>query len=144
MYERVDQAHIKRVFQARIEERIPTGALCHELRAHVFCLCMCPEFGGRFGKRRRSDSHFRFGRSSFSVILPRLTLLYISSAHVRILREEDVNEMWIAPKKSTKLPFDPIIVIAGRSQMMSLLTDHNHSRPLGPPSDIFHDIIDPF
>ena len=144
MCERVDQAHIKRAFQTRIEEHIPTGSLCHEFRAHVLCLCMCPEFGGRLGKPRRSEFFFQLGRNSFSVILTRPALLYISSAHVRILREEDVNEMWIAPKKSTKLPFDPIIVIAGRSQMMSLLTDHSHSRPLGPPSDIFHDIIDPF
>ena len=126
MYERVDQAHIKRAFQAGIEERIPTGALGHELRVHVLCFCMCPEFGGRrFGKRRRSDSFFRFGRSTFSVILLRPTLLYISSAHIHIRREDDVNEMRIAPKKFTKLPFDPITVIAGRSQMTSLLTDHN-------------------
>ena len=145
MYERVDQAHIKRAFQAGIEERIPIEALCHILRVHVLSLCMSPQFGGRLGKRRRSEFFFRLGRNSISIILPRLTSLYISTAHIRIPREGDINEMWIAPKKSTKLPFDPIIVIAGRSQMMSLLTDHNiHSRPLGPPSDIFHDIIDPF
>ena len=99
MCERVDQAHIKRAFQAGIEERIPTGALGHELRSHVLSLCMCPEFGRRFGKRRRSDFFFRLGWSNFSVILPRLTLLYISSAHVSVLREDDVNEMWIAPKQ---------------------------------------------
>ena len=112
MFERVDQAHIKRAFQTGIEERIPTGALCHELRAHVFCLCMSPQFGGRFGKRRRSDFFFRLGRSSFSVILPRPALLYISSAHTRIPREDDANEMWEAPKKSTELWSKPIIIEA--------------------------------
>ena len=145
MCERVDQAHIKRAFQAGIEERIPTGALCHELRAHVLSLCMRPQFGRRFGKRRRSDFFFRLGRSSFSVILPRPALLYISSTHIRILREDDINEMWIAPKKSTKRLFDPIIDIAGRSQMTSLPTDHRHSQAIiHPPFDISHDIIDPF
>ena len=118
MYERVDQAHIKRAFQAGIGERIPTGALCHELRVHVLCFCMCPELGGRrFGKRRRSDFFFRLRRSSFSVILPRPTLLYTSSAHSRILREEDANEMRIAPKKSAKLLSDPVITNAIESQM---------------------------
>ena len=112
MYERVDQAHIKRAFQTGIEERIPTGALGHELRAHVLYFCMCPEFGGRFGKLRRSEFFFRPRRSSFSVILPRLTLLCISSVHSRILREDDVNEMRIAPKTSNKLPFERIIIEA--------------------------------
>ena len=111
MCERVDQAHIKRAFQTGIKERIPTGALCHELRVHVLCFCMCPELGGRrFGKRRRSDSFFRFGRSTFSVILLRPTLLYISSAHIHIRREDDVNEMRIAPKKSSKLLFESITI----------------------------------
>ena len=110
MFEGVDQAHIKRAFQAGIEERIPTGALCHELRAHVLSLCMRPQFGGGFGKRRSSVFFFRLRRSSFSAILPRLTLLYISSAHTPILREDDVNEMQIAPKKSTKLPFELITI----------------------------------
>ena len=112
MFERVDQAHIKQAFQTGIEERIPTGALGHELRAHVLYFCMCPQFGGRFGKRRRSEFFFRLGRSSFSVISPRLMSLYISSAHVSVLREDDVNEMWISPKESTKLSFGPIIVEA--------------------------------
>ena len=110
MCERVDQAHIKRAFQTGIEERIPTGALGHELRAHVLCFCMRPQFGGGFGKRRRSDFFFRLGRSSFSVILPRPALLYISSMHIRILREDDINEMWISPKKYTELAFEPIII----------------------------------
>ena len=110
MCERVDQAHIKRAFQAGIEERIPTGALGHELRAHVLCFCMRPQFGGRFGKRRSSDFFFRLGRSSFSVILTHPTLLYTSSAHICILRENDINEMWIAPKKYTKDPLEPIII----------------------------------
>ena len=112
MFERVDQAHIKRAFQAGIEEYIPTGALGHELRAHVLCLCMCPQFGGRLGKRRRSEFFFRLGRNSFSVILPRPPLLNIPSAHICILRENDVNDMWVAPKKSIKLSFGPIIVEA--------------------------------
>ena len=112
MCERVDQAHIKRAFQTRIEEHIPTGALCHILRAHVLSLCMRPQFGRRFGKRRRSEFFFRLGRNSISVISPRLMSLYISSAHVSVLREDDVNEMWISPKKSTKLSFGPIIVEA--------------------------------
>ena len=99
MYERVDQAHIKRAFQTGIEGRIPTGALGHELRAHVLYFCMCPEFGGRFGKRRKPEFFFRFGRSTFSVSLPRTTLPYILSARIRILKENDVNEMRIAPKK---------------------------------------------
>ena len=141
MCDRMDQADIKRAFQTGIEERIPTGALCHELRAHVLCLCMCPQFGGRFGKWRRSDFFFRLGRNSFSVILTRPALLYISSAHVCILREEDVIEMWMAPKKSTKLPFVPIVVEAIGSQMTSHPTDLDHSQPIDPPSDISHDII---
>ena len=99
MYERVDQAHIKRAFQTGIEECIPTGALCHILRVHVLCLCMRPELGGIF-------------RSNFFVILPPRWFLYISSAHVGILGEDDVNEMWVAPKKSTKLFFEPIIIEA--------------------------------
>ena len=112
MCDRMDQAHIKRAFQAGIEERIPTGALGYELRAHVLYFCMCPQFGGRFGKRRRSDFFSRLGRSSFSDILSRPALLYISSAHICILREDDINEMWVAPKKSGKLSFEPIIVEA--------------------------------
>ena len=108
----MDQADIKRAFQTGIEERIPTGALGQELREHVLCLCMCPHFGGRFGKRRRSDFFFRLGWSSFSAISLSLTLLYISSAHTHILREDDVDKMWIAPKKSTKLSFEPIIIEA--------------------------------
>ena len=110
MCERVDQAHIKRAFQAGIEERIPTGALCHEFQAHILSLCMRPQFGRRLGKRQRSDFFFRLGRSSFSVILPRPALLYISSMHIRILREDDINEMWISPKKYTELAFEPIII----------------------------------
>ena len=110
MLERVDQAHIKRAIQAGIEERIPTGALGHELRFHVLCFCMCPELGGRLGKRWRSEFFFRLGRSSFSVILLRPTLFYISSAHIRILRDKEVNEMWIAPKKSNKLSFELITI----------------------------------
>ena len=110
MCERVDQAHIKRAFQAGIEERIPTGALGHELRFHVLCFCMCPELGGRLGKRRRSEFFFQLGRNSISVIFPRPLLLYMSSAHICILRENDVNEMRIAPKKSTKLPFELITI----------------------------------
>ena len=113
----------------------------HGAEAHVLCLCMCPLFGGRLGKRRWSDFFFRSGWSSFSVILPRPPLLNISSTHIRIRREDDVNEMWIATKKSTKLPFEPIIVIAGRSQMTSLLTDHNHSHPIHPSFNINHDNI---
>ena len=144
MFERVDQAHIERAFQTGIEDRIPTGPLCHEFRSHVLYLCMRPQFGRRLGKRRRPEFFFRLGRNSISVISLRLTSLYISSAHVRVLRENDVNEMWIAPKKSTEPQFEFIVVIAGRSQMTSLPTDHNHSRPLGPPSDIVHDIIDHF
>ena len=110
MCERVDQAHIKRAFQTGIEERIPTGTLGHELRAHVLYFCMCPQFGGRFGKWRRSDFFFRLHRNNFSVILPRPTLLYISSAHSRILREDDVNEMRIAPKKLSKLSLELITI----------------------------------
>ena len=111
MYERVDQAHIKRAFQTGIEERIPAGALGHELRVHVLYFCMCPQFGGRrLGKRRRPEFFFRLGRSSFSAILPRLTLLYISSAHICIPREDDLNEMRIAPKKSTENPFEQITI----------------------------------
>ena len=144
MCERVDQAHIKRAFQAGIEERIPTGALGHELRFHVLCFCMCPELGGRLGKRRRSDFFFRLSRNSFSVISPRLMSLYISSAHIRIPKEDDVNEMWIAPKKSTKLSFEPIIVVAIGSQMTSSLTGHSHSHPIDPPFEFSHDIINPF
>ena len=106
MYERVDQAHIKRAFQAGIEESIPTGALSHILRAHVLSLCMCPQFGRRLGKLWRSDFFFRLVRSSFSVILTRLTLICISSANICIVREDDVNEMWIAPKKYTKDPLE--------------------------------------
>ena len=116
MYERVDQAHIKRAFQTGIEERIPTGALCHILRDHVLCICMCPHFGGRFGKRRRSEFFFRLGRSSFSVNFLRLALLYNSTAHIHILREDDVNEMRISPKKSAKLPFEATVVAATGSQ----------------------------
>ena len=112
MLERVDQAHIKRAFQAGIEECIPTVALCHILRAHVLSLCMCPHFGGKFGKRGSSEFFFRLSWSNFSVTLPRLVLFYIYSAHIGILREDDFNEMWIAPKKSTKPPFGPIIVEA--------------------------------
>ena len=141
MCERVDQAHIKRAFQTRIEEHIPTGSLCHEFRAHVLCLCMCPEFGGRLGKPRRSEFFFQLGRNSFSVILTRPALLYISSAHVRILREEDVIEMWIAPKKYTKLSFVPIVVEAIGSQMTSHPTERSHSPSVEPNSDIDHDII---
>ena len=110
MFERVDQAHIKRAFQTGIEERIPSGALGHELRAHVLYFCMCPQFGGRFGKLRRSDFFFRLRRSSFSDIMPRPTLLYISPAHICTLREDDVNEMRIAPKKYTKHPFELITI----------------------------------
>ena len=102
-FDGVDQAHSKRTFQAGIEERIPAGALGHELRAHVLYFCMCPQFGGRFGKRRRSDFFFRLLRSSFSAILPCPTLVYISSAHSHTVRDEDVNEMRIAPKKLSKL-----------------------------------------
>ena len=116
MFERVYQGHIKRAFQAGIEERIPTGALCHELRAHVLSLCMRPQFGRRFGKRRRSDFFFRLGRSSFSVILPGLRPLNISSAHNRILIEDDINEMRISPKKSAKNLFEMTIVEATESQ----------------------------
>ena len=141
MYERVDQADIKRAFQAGIEERVPIGALCYILRAHVFCLCMCPQFSGRIGRQGRWDFFFRLRWSSFSVILPRPTFLYISSANIRILREEEVNEMWVAPKKPTKLPFEKIIVVAYKSQMMLHLTDHSHSHPIDPPFEIFHDII---
>ena len=141
MYERVDQAHIKRAFQTGIEERIPAGALGHELRAHVLCLCMRPQFGGRLGKRRRSEFVFRLSRNSFSAILTRPALLYISSAHVRILREEYVIEMWIAQKKSTKLPFVPIVVEAIGSQMTSHPTESSHSLSVEPNSDIDHDII---
>ena len=144
MCERVDQAHIKRTFQAGIEERIPIGALCHILRVHVLCLCMRPDHGGRFRRRRRWSFFFRIGRSSFSVTLPRPTLLYISSAHIRILREDDVNEMRIAPKKSTEVSFEPIIVAAIGSQMTSHPTDHSNSPAIEPKSDIPHDIIDPF
>ena len=141
MYERVDQAHIKRAFQTGIEECIPTGALGHELRDHVLSFCMCPHFGGRLGKRRRSDFFFRLRRSSLSVVLPRPTLLCISFAHTRILREDDVNEMRIAPKKNAKHPFQPIIVVAGRSQMTSHLTEYRYSHPIDPSSRITHDII---
>ena len=102
MCERVDQAHIKRAFQTGIEERIPTGALANELRAHVLCLCVRPQSSRRFGKRRRSDFFFRLRRSSFSAIFPRPPLDYISSAHSHTVRDEDVNEMRIAPKKSSK------------------------------------------
>ena len=144
MFERVDQAHIKRAFQTGIEECIPIGALCHILRVHVLSFCMSPQSGGRLGKRRRSEFFFRLGRSSFSVILPRPTFLYISSANIRILREEEVNEMWVAPKKPTKLPFEKIIVVAYKSQMMLHLTDHSHSQSIDPPSDILHDKIDTF
>ena len=135
MFERVDQAHIKRAFQTGIEKRIPTGALRHELRAHILYFCMCPQFGGRFGKRRRSDFFFRLRRSSFSVILPRPTLLYISSSHICILREEDIHEMRIAPEKCTKPPFEPIIDVAIGSQMASHPTDHSHSLDMHPPFD---------
>ena len=141
MCERLDQAHIKRAFQAGIEERIPTGALGHELRAHVLCFCMRPQFGGRLGKRRRSEFFFRPGWSSFSVILPRPPLLYISSAHIGIFREDKVNEMRIAPKKTTKHPFQPIIVTAGRNQMTSHPTERSHSPSIDPSSDIYHDSI---
>ena len=144
MCERVDQAHIKRAFQAGIEERIPTGVSCYILRAHVLCLCMCPLFGGRLGKRRWSDFFFRPGWSSFSVILPRPTFLYISSANIRILGEDDVNEMWVAPKNPTKLPFENIIVVAYGSQMMLHFTDHSHSQSIDPQSDALHDKIDTF
>ena len=140
MCERVDQAHIKRAFQAGIEERIPTGALCHILRIHILCLCMYPEFGRRFRRRRRWDFFFRVGQSSFSLILPGLRLLYISSTHIRILREDEVNEMWIAPKKLIKHPFEHfrVIVRAVGSQMTSHLSDHSHSQPR---FKITHDMI---
>ena len=142
MCERVDQAHIKRAFQAGIEERIPTGALCHILRIHILCLCMYPEFGRRFRRRRRWDFFFRVGQSSFSVILPGLRLLYISSTHIRILREDDVNEMWIAPKKPTKRVFQPIVVEAIGSQMTSHPTERSQYSPsIDPSFNIVHDII---
>ena len=131
MCERVGHAHIKRTLQAGIEECIPTGALCHILRVHVLCLCMRPELGGIF-------------RSNFFVILPRPTFLYISSANIRILGEDDVNEMWVAPKNPTKLPFENIIVVAYGSQMMLHLTDHSHSQSIDPQSDVLHDKIDTF
>ena len=114
MYERVDQAHIKRAFQTGIEERIPTGALGHELRAHVLYFCMCPQCGEKFGNWRRSEFFFRLRRSSFCVTLPRLRLFYIfsiSSVHSRILREDDFNEMRIAPKKLGKLSFEVITIV---------------------------------
>ena len=110
MFERVYQGHIKRAFQVGIEECIPAWALCHILRIHVFCLCMRPEFGGRLGKRRRSDFFFRLGWGNFSDILPRSALLYISSAHIGILREDDVSELRIAPKTFSKLSFEPITI----------------------------------
>ena len=122
MFEPVDQAHIKRAFQAGIEERIPTGALCHELRAHVLSLCMRPQFGRRFGKRRRSDFFFRLRWSRFSVILPRPALLHISSAHIRILKVDDENEMRIAPKKLSKL-FELITIVPATGSQNDVTSD---------------------
>ena len=116
MFERVDQAHIKRAFQAGIEERIPIGALCHILQVHVLWLSMGPEFGGRFGKRRRWGFFLRLGRTSFSIVLPRPALHCISSTHFRILREDEVDEMRITPKRTTKLLFEFIVVAAIGSQ----------------------------
>ena len=141
MCERVDQAHIKRALQAGIEERVPIRALCYILRVHIFCLCMCPQLSGRIGRQGRWNFFFQLGWSSFSVILPRPPLLYISSAHIGIFREDKVNEMRIAPKKTTKHPFQPIIVTAGRNQMTSHPTDHSHSLAIDPPFDFCHDII---
>ena len=141
MCERVDQAHIKRAFQAGIEECIPIGALCHILRVHVLSFCMSPQSGGRLGKRRRSEFFFRLGRCSFFVNFLRLALLYNSTAHIHILREDDVNQMCIAPKKYTKLSFDPII-IAGRSQMTSLPADQSNSLAIiDPTSNFLYDCI---
>ena len=105
---------------------------------------MCPDFGGRLGKRWRSGFFFRHGWSSFSSIFLDLELLYIPSAHIRIRREEDVNEMLVAPKTFTKLSFGPIIANTIESQMTSLLTWYSYSLAINPPSNLLYDLIDSF